>query len=167
MNTFVKLMLKVIVLFLFISCIFLSIIFIPDFIKSYKIKWHETTGTVLSSYVKVVKKQKGTSYCPKIKYQYHVSGVKYEAESTYKKLGCKLTHKSAEKVLKKYAVGDVIKIYYSNHLDNSVLDKRITWADYLLIILLPFLSILFLYILFSKQAMENIYLIYGKKRNDS
>lgn len=169
MRTLIKFCTKTFFLFLFLTSVFLFIIPILGISNANKITWDETTGTILNSYVKVIERKKGTSYCPTVSYKYQVDALIYENESTYANAGCKLTSNSAEKILNNYPEGKTIKLYFNKEdHGNSVIDKQqVGWSDYFLVSVTIFLSFFSLYLLLSKRVMDYIFILVGKKEDDN
>jgi len=165
MRALVKIITKFTFLLFFLITLFISLVFIPHFIKSFKVVWVETSGIVLDSYVEL-KRTKRTVYCPEIKYKYQVNDREYINESTYATYGCKLTTSSAESIIKGYQDGKPVTVYYNDAENNeSVLDPSIRWGDYLLAVTCVFLSLLSLYLLFSKRIMNIIHIAIEKRFN--
>ena len=119
--------------------------------KSTQANWETVEGIVKSLEVTESKQRKGTSWCPKVNFQYLINGVQYDSDQIKLTTPCSLSEAGALSDIAEYKPGQVVSVYYTaDEPEKGILKVGASWLNYLILAASGFGLIFFLIILFVK-----------------
>ena len=125
--------------------------------KSMETNWETVEGIVKSVEVTESKRRRGTSWCPKVNYQYLINGVQYDSDLIKLTTPCssgesgESGESGALSDIAEYKQGQVVSVYYTaDEPEKGILKIGASWLDYLTLAASSLALIVFLLILFVK-----------------
>lgn len=119
--------------------------------KSMETNWETVEGIVKSVEVTESKRSRGTSWCPKVNYQYLINGVQYDSDLIKLTTPCSSGESGALSDIAEYKQGQVVSVYYTaDEPEKGILKIGASWLDYLTLAASSLALIVFLLILFVK-----------------
>ena len=112
------------------------VVLLFDIIKTGNIEWVGLDGHIVSKNIEENITTKGTSWCPRVKYEYQINDIKYINDKIYKNTPCELTKHSARSEIKEYKEGQAVQVFYNaNDPEVSALIIGLSWFDYFKVVL--------------------------------
>ena len=119
--------------------------------KSMETNWETVEGIVKSVEVTESKRRRGTSWCPKVNYQYLINGVQYDSDLIKLTTPCSLSESGALSDIAEYKQGQVVSVYYTaDEPEKGILKIGASWLNYLTLAACVLALIIFLIALFIK-----------------
>ena len=130
--------------------------------KSMETNWETVEGIVKSVEVTESKRRRGTSWCPKVNFQYLINGVQYDSDQIKLTTPCSLSEAGALSDIAEYKQGQVVSVYYTaDEPEKGILKVGASWLNYLALAasslgLIFFLLILFVFVKIVKRPKDEV-----------